>query len=200
MAEDTEERERLRALGKFVLQFAAVENLLMMTVWTLAKVRPKIAQALFSGLRAEGAMQHIGRILEISDTPQDKKDNYVEIFERFRKINETRNLILHYGLTAEGPEFVATNKLIALTDSRLQSVPVSTEILEQMIWDLNKILALLTLNLIDDKNQAQEIVGATFVQISQQPWLYKPPGQSQRDRKRPPSVPGQRHPRGSSPA
>jgi hypothetical protein len=107
--------KRFSAVGKFVLQFAAAEQMLFLTVATVLKMHQKIAQAVFSGLRAENAIQTLNRIMEVSETPDKIKSSYAEIFAHFKSITDVRNSILHYGINTEGGEAVTSNKLVALT-------------------------------------------------------------------------------------
>lgn len=179
-------QKRLCALGNFVLRFAETENLLFATISVLANVHSKVAQAIFSGTRAEAAIQYINRLLEIQKVADAKRAIYREIFEHFRHINDARNLILHHGIATIGTDFVATNRLTALTESRLRSVPASAEVLDQMAADVEKINALLLLNLFADEKHAQTVAATSkFGPVSQQPWLYTPPqAQKQKSRQR----------------
>ena len=47
----------LCALAQFVLMFAKVENAIVRTLQRLSKVSVEVAQAIFSGVRSEGAIQ-----------------------------------------------------------------------------------------------------------------------------------------------
>ena len=165
----------LCALAQFVLMFAKVENAIVRTLQRLSKVSVEVAQAIFSGVRSEGAIQNINRILEISDPINDaNRKRFSRAFEQFRHINDVRNLLLHHGKTA-------------LTESRVRSIPISAETLEQMTEDLGKIDALLTLTAIARGGDLED-ADAIYREL-QKPWLYKPPRQSPRARPKTPNAP-----------
>jgi hypothetical protein len=168
--------------------FAKVENAIVRTLQRLSKVSVEVAQAIFSGVRSEGAIQNINRILEISDPINDaNRKRFSRAFEQFRHINDVRNLLLHHGIESSGKDLVTTNRKTALTESRVRSIPISAETLEQMTEDLGKIDALLTLTAIARGGDLED-ADAIYREL-QKPWLYKPPRQSPRARPKTPNAP-----------
>lgn len=182
-----EGQKRLAALGRFILRFANTESILFTTLCVVCHVHPKIGQAIFSGTRADAAIQYIKRVFQVVNMPGNLKASYEDLFEHFTQINSARNLILHYGISSVGDEFVATDKLKALTEDRVRSMPVSAEILDQMSADLEKINATLMLNLLASDADKQEASAKSNVgPVSQQSWLYTPqPAQTKKSEKPP---------------
>lgn len=176
-----EDQLRLAAIGRFVLQFAGVEHLLFHSLIMLSGVENRMGQALFSGVRADGAIKQINRILEVRTVSKIKRDRYTASFEHLQWINHTRNLILHYGLEFHYTELVATDRIRALRE--VNKVPVSTEILDQMTADLQKIAVLLAINLVDNENEIQGDIAGVESTL-QRAWLYIPPSRQQNHQKR----------------
>jgi hypothetical protein len=196
----TEEARQLIALGEFVLSFAFCEGDILRVLQTLSKVSPKVGQAVFSGVRAEGAVQSINRILEVSPKIADAtKKRYSDAFKQFKHINDARNLILHHGLKREGKETVATNRRTALTESRVRTVPISANVLDAMSEDLLSIQLLLAVNDIalnpdGGEEKAEKLYGDSF----EKSWRYTPPPQSPRGKSKSPNALKPRRPRGPS--
>ena len=89
------DRERLyQELGRFVDLFASTEVLLQLTLWNMSRVPNQIAKAVFSGVKADLAMQNIKRIFEATDAPAEKRKRYQEIFTHVGWISDARNLLL----------------------------------------------------------------------------------------------------------
>lgn len=170
-----EGQKRLAALGRFILRFANTESLLFTTLCVVAQVNPKVGQAIFSGSKADGAVQFIKRMFQVMNVPVALKASYEDLFEHFAQINSARNLILHYGISEVGDDFVATDRLKALTEDRVRSMTVSAELFDQMTADLEKINATLMLNLFANEADKEETSAKSNIgSVSQQTWLYKP--------------------------
>jgi hypothetical protein len=178
---------RTYLLGEFCLQFSFTELLLHQTVQHLAKLETKLFQAIFSGLRADGATKQINRLLEASEAPGSEISAYAVIFTHIKWIIEARNLILHYGVTVNlylecasdevRMEFVSTNARVALRPSGLHEIPFSAEVLQQLIDDTSKVNALLFVKLYPEQGKEPQ-----YTEIVQRAWRYKPPEQTPQER------------------
>jgi hypothetical protein len=174
----------MRAVGEFVARFSEVEKRLQITLWELAGVPPPIAQAVFSGIRVEGAMQFINRIADAQQWEAPRKKTLQYLFSQLGKINRLRNDLLHYGSTNEIPDnlhWIITNKEFAHVPDRVFKIRITQEIIDNATYDLSKI----TLHLIlftwhgDDKPDAETVL-APILQAS---WRYKPPSRDRALRK-----------------
>jgi hypothetical protein len=175
---ETKTRKTLMALGEFVLEFAAAESQLLETLRVVGKVPKEFSRAALGGVRAEVAMQYVNRLFEIKPPRKRTLALYHEVFPRFRAINSARNLILHYGISEEG---VSTDKSRALTEDKARSIPVSPEILAEMIEDLIKINAILTVNLL--VLQKRGVHPTDLWNVVRRPWSYTPPPPNQQKKR-----------------
>lgn len=148
-----EQHTYFEALGRFVQTFAETEIGIAMTLRTLAGVTKPVARAIFSGVRVETAMSFINRIMEVTSTSQPMRDDFQYAFTQLGHINQARNQILHYGVdlgfTSDGEyvlqasDMIVSNKGFALTEDRIRETPISGEILDNMIHDLDIISCIL---------------------------------------------------------
>lgn len=170
----SEYQYRVYLLGEFCLSFAVTEMLLHHTVQELAAVNTNVFQAIFSGLRAEGAMQNINRLLEAAGAVEATQEAYRDIFTHLKFLLDARNLVLHYGVTMDHVkrEIISTNVRVALSPSRERTLPFSAEILQQLIDDTKKANAHLGVELMTSQ---RELVIAAQRELLQQPWRYIPP-------------------------
>lgn len=183
-------------LAVFVLEFAEIEHHILRTLVRFSEVDDDTARALFSGVRADAAMDYVKRLLEVSGESEENKERYQRAFAQFKAITEVRNLILHYGLERSGESTVTTNKRIALSESRLRSVPVSSEMLENLVKDLSRIDEMLIFCAQMKGHQENERRPDLddWVASFRAPWLYTPPqAQTQKSPKR--AEKGMRKPR-----
>jgi hypothetical protein len=74
----------LLVLGRFVALFSRVEIDLQKVLWKFAGVQAPTAQALFSGVRVDGAMQFITRIADAQNWDDTKKDELEYVFSQPR--------------------------------------------------------------------------------------------------------------------
>lgn len=85
------------ALGNFISMFSALEAKLQAALWKFAGVTPPGAQAVFSGVRVNGAMQFINRLADAQNWDKARKDELQFMFAQLGIINRLRNDLLHYG-------------------------------------------------------------------------------------------------------
>lgn len=180
-----EPQKQIFALGVFVLNFSIAENLFLQNLCVMAKVSDQFARVAMSGVRAEGAISYIRRFFEVTNAPQTEKDAYEYVFKHFKDINETRNLLLHHGIKWAGPDdalpfghkFVATDRARALTQAKTRTIPISSDLLNQMSEDLGRIGTLLTHFHLAHSGPGGWLLSAVGQHEMQRPWLYKPPKQ-----------------------
>jgi hypothetical protein len=144
-AQETEEgRERLRkyysALGAFVDSFSKVEMAMQWTLQWQTRMEEFTARAVFSGVRTDATVGHLGRLAEIKKIEPAEWLQLQPVLRQLGIINKVRNLILHYGTDniAEGRGLVSNAKR-ALTIERVTPYPISPQILKDMTEDLSKI-------------------------------------------------------------
>ena len=180
-----EMRQYWEALGRFIHHFAAIEAVLAVNLWRLARLEIRIAQALLSGVRLDNATSLLIRVLDATNADQSVKDEFIHIFTQLGHINKARNDIVHYGTQfAVGSEFKTTNRLIAYNDAKVRERPVSTDTLNQMSADLITIHGALTRRLTAGwvPDDIRDMIAPPQMPDA---WQYKPPQQaSGRDKPR----------------
>jgi hypothetical protein len=180
------------ALGRFIDKFAQAEKELLWVMRILCGVTDDLARAVFSGTRTDAATKYIIRILTIKPLnptiDQAIKRDAQYIFTQLGHINAARNSIVHYGTEFnESENYITTNRTAALTADRIRETPISTKIIEDMIFDLEKItwhlrrIAFQYISEIPDFLPPAWEGSATFLRA---PWRYKPPPQSSQGGKR----------------
>jgi hypothetical protein len=166
-----------QALGRFLTRFSEIEALMQTTLWSLAGVPQPTAQAVFSGVRTEGAMQFINRIAAAEEWNTYRREELQYVFTQLGLINKLRNNILHYGAEQEGPDaWVVTNKQFVHVPENVSRTIISPTTLEHARHDLDKVETHLTYLLLatshipgPDRDQIESVL--------QRPWRYKPPQQ-----------------------
>jgi hypothetical protein len=139
-------QDRLRAyhqaLGCFVDSYAHVELLTFLALRWHTKTSADIARAVFSGVRVNEALGYFRRLAEIGAIDAKEWSALSPVVDQLKTINQRRNDILHHGAdgVASG-EGVVSNQAMALKLDRIQSFPISPEILDDMTADLHKITA-----------------------------------------------------------
>jgi hypothetical protein len=174
------------ALGAFIDRFAIIEMLLTTTLARWAEVTDDVARAIFSGVRFDAATSYITRILAVSDVPQSVKDEYQDLFTQLGHINALGNSIVHYGTEFNANKsWLTSNCHSALSEDRVRTFPVSTDILAEAIHDLRKARAHL-LHLIGPTFIPDAILSSYVGQsLLRAPWQYKPPAPASPNDKRP---------------
>jgi hypothetical protein len=170
----------LEALGSFVMGFSEVEAAIQNALWTLAGVKPPTAQAVFSGVRTEDAMNRINRIAAAQNWPKQQKTPFEAVFSQLRKINKLRNDILHHGSTIRGIDhWEVSNEPFVHLKENIRTRRLSPAILRDAKADLDVILSRLILLVWRDRIPADSI--EDFSEALKTAWRYKP------DEQRPPS-------------
>lgn len=167
------------ALGRFIEEYAEVEQALSGLLWSVAKVSMPVARAIFSGTRSEAAGQYINRILEVTKGKKILKRDLPLMLVQLKLIREARNLIIHNETKRKRDQVVSvTNRRIALNKRALHERPMSPEILRQMTADLERITAhLIMLLFCDDKVPKRQIamVKRAYESELNAAWQYIPP-------------------------
>jgi len=177
-SETKEGRARLKAyrlaLGTFIEMFAKVEMAMHFTLRNYTKTDTGIARAVFSGVRAHAAADHLRRLAEIKVIGEGDWKALCPLLSQLQLINGRRNIILHYGAEkiAEGQGF-ATDALIALTLDSVRSFPISPTILRDMTHDLKKIFIHLYVDHLGRPPLRGRHPSLTRVLLAA--WRYKPP-------------------------
>lgn len=180
-AETDTGRERMRAyhcaLGEFADAFARTELWTHFVLRWYTKTSASAALAVFSGVRTNEAANYFRRLAEVKIVPPKDWAELHPVVDQLSLIAKRRNDILHHGArdVAEGIGSVS-NEALALTVDRVQSFPISPEILADMTADLRKIDAHFLLRhmgrpALRGKHPELERVLASA-------WRYKPPEQS----------------------
>jgi len=170
------------ALGRFMDEFASIEALMHSLLSHHANVDHKVAQAVFSGVKADVAMGHVRRLLEVY--PTDNADELRSLFDQLAIINGIRNLIVHYGAKPdELEELVTSNEYMALTADRVRKATVSPKALRRMTDDLLKIHAHLVMHLTPEAVSGDPLKWCQ--KMMRQPWRYIPPAPKPKDQQKP---------------
>ncbi|HEY5064350.1 MAG TPA: hypothetical protein VFC46_13400 [Humisphaera sp.] len=174
------------ALGKFVTEFSEVEKAMQIALWTVSKTEEPVAQAVFSGVRANEACNKITRIGDAENWSQIKKDEWKIITDRLSIFRSLRNDILHYGVEWQRPnEWNTTNRTFAHTAEKVSNTPITIPILQAATDDLHKLgFHLFKFLYSDDMSPENQATIASFVAHA---WRYTPPLQEGRPNRNPDS-------------
>jgi hypothetical protein len=188
----------LCAVGRFVTTFAIVEKAVYDTLRHFVGVSPTIAACLFSGTRVKAAMDYLTRISEATNWSEGKIALLNHIKLQLGEITELRNDLLHYGPTGGSLDtLIITNAHVAHLESRIRETKISSQILDDAVFDL-WAMAILLLHelegkidwsgLPEDMREAMEkaaklgVISGAFATL---PWHYKPERQGHQKRKLP---------------
>ena len=170
------ERERAyhQALGRFAATYARIESILQSALQHYAGTSQAISRALFSGVRARLAGQHIRRICEITGVSQAALDDLSDYLNHLNEITTVRDAIFHHGAQSVGEGNAFVSDVLRVHDpKRARKFPISPAILESMRDDLRKIgLFLITRHtggraLAPDQQARVDVVALA-------PWHYTP--------------------------
>jgi hypothetical protein len=128
-----------QALGEFCWNFSIIEGVVQSALYRLAGIRIDIGNAVFSGVRVEGGMQHITRLAEVRGWSETKKAELKYVFDQLSIINKLRNDILHYGAYRLGGDYIVSNRRIAHIPERIREIRISHTTLEAASGDLAEI-------------------------------------------------------------
>lgn len=170
----TEGQKQLIALGRFVLQFAQAEAFIFEALKVLGGVTDEFARAALSGVRGLDAISYTRRLLKLKKIDETLQRPFLEAFEHFTPINDARNLIVHFGIDVAGPWAVSTNRHRALTEADVRVIPVSTEMLDQMTDDCDKMSCIITFAMFAYERAKVTPDRASRNEL-QRPWRYVPP-------------------------
>lgn len=178
-ADTVEGIERIRAyyeaLGQFVTWYAEAEAVTQQALSHYAETRPAITRSLFSGTRVSAAASFIRRICEATRVDISVRDELKDIFAQMAAITTMRDNVLHYGArsVAEG-KGVVTNALRAHIPDRVQTFPISPDILDNMTADLRRVI----FDLLSRHVGRPGPLGAPNLSLldggQHGPWRYKP--------------------------
>ena len=171
------------ALGRFVSVFAQVESMLATVLWKHAGVPPPLAQAVFSGVRTEAAMQYIRRIADAQNWPAAHKTNIELVFAQLSALTKLRNDILHFGASMDEPSvWTVSNKNFVHIPDRVRETKITSNILDDASWDLGRIVVWCVIEGWADDDLRRPDVLIRF--LNEHPtWRYKSPLQDHGSRK-----------------
>jgi hypothetical protein len=86
--------EYYQALGGFVAEFSEIEAAMQVALWHFTKVKTSVAQAVFSGVRADEACSKITRIADAENWSAARKADWKVIADRLGILRTLRNDIL----------------------------------------------------------------------------------------------------------
>jgi hypothetical protein len=168
------------ALGQFVHEFAVIELFMGLLLMQVSGVKPPIAAAVFSGVRADAARNLINRALDAAKN-EAQKQRLEHVFAQLGHMTEARNDILHCGAFEHHNNEFIVNK-IAHIPEREEIYAVTVDTLEALITDARKVQHHL---MFETSGEASELLtnDARFRGVLAASWLYKPPQQDARDRR-----------------
>jgi hypothetical protein len=190
--------ERLSAyyesLGRFVDMFARVETTITIALWTYANTMPDIARVIFAGAKIEVSCAYMRQLAQARGYPQAILDDLENVLQQLGIINGVRNAILHYGATSvETGNAVVSNAFKAKGEPTI--FPISPTLLDEMYWDLRKIMTHLKQNHLGPpplpvNKRVSDVLGAAWqYKYSSQPSSKAKKGKSQPQGKRDPKRP-----------
>jgi hypothetical protein len=186
------------ALGRFVSEFTEIECTMQVALWRLSKVNSPVAQAVFSGVRAEESSSKITRIAEAENWSKERQAQWKVISNRLGILRTLRNDILHYGATwrTDG-SLLISNEGYAHAPRKIVKTPITITHLAHATSDLQK-LGLHIFHFIF----ADEMTPKAFADgdpVLRRAWHYKSPRQGGRPDRNPDTDPKRpRPPRPSS--
>jgi hypothetical protein len=124
----------------------------------------------------------IRRVLDARKIEGPDRDSLEMALSHLALINKMRNEILHFGVVvAEGGDLVVSNKLVAHVEKRLRETTISSQTLDNMTYDLDKIGVHLTVFTWRILAPGIEIKVPEFHVRLRRPWRYKQPAPATRD-------------------
>lgn len=177
------------ALGRFVDAFATAEHNLKFALATTAAVPREVAQAIFSGTRADAAISFIGRLFEARGT---RPGTDVDVaLKRMQLILGVRNDLMHFGASLDGDHFTTSNAAHTI-ERQAKSIRLTISDLEDMTADLAAVSnRFIWLCVVNEPNAFPEAVQSLDA-AARVPFRYKSPAEGGRREAQPRR---QRHPK-----
>jgi hypothetical protein len=181
-------KEYYEALGRFVVEFTEVEGTLQRALWHISNVKSPVAQAIFSGVRADDASNKITRIGEAENWSEERRAAWKVIADRLGILRTLRNDLLHYGadLKLDGT-WVVTNQRYVHAPRKITRTPVTPAILGEATSDLQK-LGIHLFHFLYHEAMSSD-AARNLEQTLQHAWRYTPPPQATRPKTNPDSGP-----------
>jgi hypothetical protein len=183
--------EYYTSLGRFIAEFSQVEALLQVTLWILVGVRPPVAGAVFSGVRAEEAANKIKRIGDAQKWSETRMAEWKVISDRLGILRTLRNDILHYGAEWLSEDtWLVTNRRVAHTEKVTETI-VTVASLNEATKDLVK-LEMHVFDFLFGDQMCAESRETMSEAILKPAWLYKssqPAGRRDKSRNTTPAPP-----------
>ncbi|MHB1871876.1 MAG: hypothetical protein ACYCT1_13635 [Steroidobacteraceae bacterium] len=167
-----EGQRQLFNLGRFVLAFAQVEAFLRLTLAEYGRVPETVAKVALAGVRTEDAISYLRKLFKADSLDTKMLAAYEDAFSHLEPIKEARNLILHHGIDWLGHGFATTNRAKILNPNDAKVIPISADILEQMLDDLEKVTAILINNLLQLDGTSPSALA--FDPAARKAWRYRP--------------------------
>jgi hypothetical protein len=168
----------LASLGQFVHVFSQVEAMVAIALWVVADIKFEVAPALLSGVRVDGAIGLLGRVMDAKKMTGPNRESAETALRQLGIINKLRNDILHYGVDMTGGELIVSNKMSAHIPERLREIVISHHILDDMTHDLEKINVHLFAFYTRTIYPEIKIDIPGYAERLRQPWRYRSPRQS----------------------
>lgn len=130
-----EGQRQLFNLGRFVLAFAQAEAYLRLTLAEYGRVPEAVAKVALAGIRTDDAISYLRKLFKAGSLDSKMLAGYEDVFSHLEPMKETRNFILHHGIDRIGYGFATTNRAKMLNPKDAKVIPISGDILEQMIDD-----------------------------------------------------------------
>ena len=162
------------SVGRFIDMFSRVEMALFFALAKTSGVSLTTAQAIFADARVDKAKDSINRLRAAHGMPEDPALS--RAFQQLGEIARFRNNLVHYGVTrdAEADTLTVTNVLFIPPNRTPQREPISVEILEAMIWDLQTIRTALNNLWSPPSHHLPPEFAEQRRQLAMLPWRHKP--------------------------
>jgi len=168
------------ALGRFAAQFATTEVAIFGLMVSLSGIDPKLGPAVFGSMKVDGCIATIRRLSEARDEPLNPAIE--KSLVHLKQISEVRNAILHYG-TAHDIDSPAPSPTARSGHSdRAKIFDVSVSAIDALTRDVTDIGVLFLL--YPARHVQPDIFRDHSRTISEGSWLYRPPPQASKGRRR----------------
>jgi hypothetical protein len=146
---------------------------MQVALWQASRVASPIAQAVFSGIRADEACNKIKRIADAQGWSEQRQADWKEIADHLGILRELRNDLLHYGARWISPNiWLVSNQMFAHIPSKITDTIVTPAILTDATADVEKIGAHLFKSMFD--HEMTEIAKTSLAGALSSAWRYTP--------------------------